>query len=162
VTVITTYLEMCSRDEFRPKPVGDSRFWIRELAVKQWQYNRFMYRLVGASWAWKDKEQWSDQQWRDYAEAENLRTFGAYVGGSPAGYYELRREGGDVQIAYFGLTPQFVGQGFGAALLTSAIEEAWRWGARRVWVHTCTLDHPAALRNYQARGMRIYKTETRE
>lgn len=67
----------------------------------------------------------------------------------------MRREKSEVEIAYFGLAPHFVGRGLGGALLTSAIEEAWRWDASRVWVHTCSLDHPSALRNYEARGMRI-------
>ena len=162
VPVITTYLEMLSRTELRPKQNHDPRFWIREATVKQWQFNRFMYELVGGSWAWRDKSQWSDKQWQDYAHADSLRTFGAYFGGSPAGYYELSKDQtGDIEIAYFGLAPGFYGCGYGGALLTSAIEEAWRWGSARIWVHTCTLDHPAALKNYEARGMRIYKTETR-
>ena len=71
---------------------------------------------------------------------------------------------GGVEIAYFGLLPEFIGRGLGGALLTSAIDEAWRTSSSvsRVWVHTCTLDHPGALGNYQARGMVIYKEETTE
>ena len=87
----------------------------------------------------------------------------AYYDGSLAGYYELRRDDeGGVEIAYFGLLPGFIGRGLGGALLTSAIEDAWRTtsSVSRVWVHTCTLDHPSALGNYQARGMVIYKQET--
>ena len=162
VAVTITYLQMLSPEELRPMRAEDSRFWIREAKVKQWQFNRFMYALVGQPWSWKDKEPWSDAQWQAYAEADNLRTFGAWFDGSPAGYFELRLEDGEVEIAYFGLAPRFIGRGFGAALLTSAIEEAWAWGPNRVWVHTCTLDHPAAVKNYQARGMRIYKVETKE
>ena len=61
------------------------------------------------------------------------------------------------------MTPQFVGKGFGGCLLSHAIETAWDWeDAKRVWVHTCTLDHPAAVKNYQARGMTIYNTEVDE
>jgi GNAT superfamily N-acetyltransferase len=94
-----------------------------------------------------------------------LRTFVAYYDNSLAGYYELRRDDeGGVEIAYFGLLPEFIGRGLGGALLTSAIEEAWQMLSlvSRVWVHTCNLDHPAALANYQARGMAIYKQETTE
>jgi GNAT superfamily N-acetyltransferase len=80
------------------------------------------------------------------------------MNGSPAGYFELARGDDDeVQIAYFGLTPPFIGRGLGGVLLTQAIREAWHWDATRVWVHTCNLDHPGALANYQARGMRIYR-----
>ena len=61
-----------------------------------------------------------------------------------------------VEITYFGLVPDFIGRGYGGALLTDALQRAWAWGAQRGWVHTCTLDHAAALKNYQARGMQVY------
>jgi GNAT superfamily N-acetyltransferase len=153
---------MRSLQELRPKRSDDPRFWIGEATVKQWQFNRFLYLTVGEPWAWNDKRSWSADQWRDYAESERLRTFAGYYDASPAGYYELRLDDeGGVEIAYFGLLASFLGRGLGGALLTSAIEEAWQMTATRVWVHTCTLDHPAALGNYLARGMKIYKTETR-
>ena len=152
---------MRSVDELRPKPHADERFWIREATVPQWQFNRFLYLTVGGAWSWTDMRDWTGEQWQRYVESADLRTFAAYYDGSPAGYYELRRDGdGGVQIAYFGLLPAFIGRGFGGALLTSAIEEAWRMAPARVWVHTCTRDHPAALANYQARGMKNYKIET--
>jgi ribosomal protein S18 acetylase RimI-like enzyme len=158
--VITTYLEMRSPSELRPKLCADERFWIGEATVKQWRFNKFLYLTVGSLWAWNDKRDWTDDQWRQYAESDRLRTFGAYHDGSPAGYYELQHEGEDVEIIYFGLLPAFIGRGLGGALLSRAIEDAWQMEPRRVWVHTCTLDHPAALANYRARGMKIYKTET--
>jgi GNAT superfamily N-acetyltransferase len=70
--------------------------------------------------------------------------------------------GANLEIAYFGLLPQFIGRGIGGTLLTSAIERAWEMGAARVWVHTCSLDGPSALGNYQARGFRYYKEEETE
>ena len=159
--VTTTYLEMRSSDEVRPKRCNDERFWIGECTVKQWVFNRFLYFTVGEPWAWNDKRGWTDEQWRAYAESERLRTCAAFHDCSPAGYYELYRgDDTEIEIAYFGLLPAFVGRGLGGALLTSALEEAWRQKPSRVWVHTCTLDHPAALQNYQARGMKIYKSET--
>ena len=99
-----------------------------------------------------------------FAENENLRTWVGYYKGSPAGYYELQQQdGGDVEIAYFGLAPRFIGKGFGGYLLSHAIKSAWNWeGTRRVWVHTCTLDHPTALQNYKARGLEVYKVETEQ
>ena len=83
------------------------------------------------------------------------------MSGTPAGYFELERQAeGSVEIAYFGLLPQFVGRGLGGALLSAAVERGWEGGARRVWLHTCSLDHAAALPAYQARGFRIFETET--
>ena len=161
--VTTTYLEMRSVDELRPKYCVDERIWIRECTVKQWEFNRFLYLTVGSPWAWNDKRHWTEERWRGYAESDRLRTFSAFQDGSPAGYYELHH-GDDtaIEIAYFGLFPAFFGRGLGGALLTSALEEAWRLKPSRVWVHTCTLDHPAALQNYLARGMKVYQTETHE
>jgi len=153
-----TYLEMRSIDALRRRPNPDPRLWVREASVKQWEFNRFLYLLVGRDWSWNDKRHWSDQQWRDYAEADNLRTFGAFYDGSVAGYFELRSDDArEVEIAIFGLAPKFLGRGFGGVMLTNALEEAWRRRPERVWLHTCSLDHPAALANYQARGMTIYK-----
>ena len=85
------------------------------------------------------------------------------VSGEPAGYFELQRHpGGDVELVYFGLVPERIGQGLGGAMLTAATEEAWRSGATTVWLHTCTLDHPAAIANYRARGFEPYRTESYE
>ncbi|MSU36408.1 MAG: GNAT family N-acetyltransferase [Pedosphaera sp.] len=162
-TVTTTYLEILSPVPIRPKHCDDARFSIHECTVKQWQFNRFLYFAVGESWTWNDKRGWSAEQWRAYAESDTLRTFAAYYDGSPAGYFELHEDDvGEIEIAYLGLLPAFYGRGFGGALLTRALEEAWKSQPRRVWVHTCTDDHSAALPNYLARGMTIYKTETLE
>ena len=160
--ITTTYLQMLSPDQLRPKRSSDPRFRIAEATVKQWQFNRFLYSLVGQDWTWHDKLMWTDEQWRSYAEGNEVRTFLAYYDGSPAGYYELRTEGDSVEIAYFGLAAKFIGRGFGGPLLTSALEEAWRGRPKRVWLHTCSLDHPVAVANYQARGMTIYQVETKE
>lgn len=152
---------MRSPSELKPKRAADARFQVKEATVKQWEFNRFLYLLVGRDWSWNDKKAWTAEQWRAYAEADGLRTFVGYYDGSVAGYYEMRRDNtGGVEIAILGLTPKFVGRGLGGVLLTSALEAAWHMNPERVWLHTCTLDHPAALPNYQARGMRIYRVET--
>lgn len=161
--LITTYLEMRSPDQLRPKR-GDLRFQVREKGNCDWRFNRDLYFRVGEQWDWIDKRAWTDDQWKEYATAPELLTFAGYCDDALVGYYELRqdREGG-MEIAYFGLLPQFIGRGLGGVLLTSAIEEAWacRDGIvpGRVWVHTCNRDHPQALTNYQARGMIVYKVE---
>ena len=161
--LITTYLEMRSRDQLRPKR-ADARFQVREKRDRDWRFNRDLYFRVGEQWDWIDKRPWTDDQWKEYAAAAELCTFAGYYDDVLAGYYELRRDtDGGVEIAYFGLLPEFIGRGLGGALLTSAIEEAWarRGGIvpTRVWVHTCNRDHPQALANYQARGMIVYKVE---
>jgi len=159
--LITTYLEMRSRDQLRPKR-ADARFQVREKRNRDWRFNRDLYFRIGERWDWIDKRPWTDEQWKEYATGAELRTFAGYYDDALVGYYELRqdREGG-IEIAYFGLLPEWIGRGLGGALLTSAIEGAWRMepNTSRVWVHTCKRDHPQALANYQARGMIVYKVE---
>ncbi len=164
--LVTTYLEMQSPDQLRVKR-ADARFQIREERERDWRFNRDLYFRVGEQWEWLDKRPWTDEQWKQYASARELQTFAAYCNDTLAGYYELRRDTEEgVEIAYFGLLPEFIGQGLGGALLTSAIEEAWSRhrgiAPKRVWVHTCNRDHPQALANYQARGMVVYKVEQTE
>ena len=154
------HLHMQSESELRSKDKPED-LTVIEAKVKQYQFNRFLYQLVGASCQWTDKLGIGDQQWQSYAEADNLRTWVAWCQGSPAGYFELRKDpNGDVEICYFGLAEKFIGRGFGGYLLSTALQQSWNWQASRVVVNTCDLDHPSALANYRARGMSIYKTET--
>jgi len=164
--LVTTYLEMQSPEQLRPKRAS-TRFEVRELKQPDWRFNRDLYFRVGEQWEWIDNRPWTDAQWKKYAAAPELRTFAAYYDGALAGYYELRSDTErGVEIAYFGLLPEFIGRALGGALLTSAIEQAWSRHAeiapKRVWVHTCNRDHPQALANYQARGMVVYKIEESE
>ena len=154
------YLEMRSAAQLQAKPQPQGLV-IQEAEIKEYRFNRYLYQLVGEPWHWCDKLNDTDEQWKNYAEADNLRTWVAYRQGSIAGYFELQRQqDGDVEIVYFGVAPQFIGQGIGGYLLTQALTMAWQWqGTQRVWVHTCSLDHPGALQNYKARGMQHYKTE---
>jgi ribosomal protein S18 acetylase RimI-like enzyme len=158
--ITTFYLEMRSPAALRgkEKPVG---LEVVESEEKEFRFNRYLYQLVGEALSWTDKLSLSDDAWERYAENDNLRTWVAYYRGSIAGYYELQQQdGGNVEIVYFGLAPKFFGRGFGGYLLTHAIASAWSWGnTKRVWVHTCSLDHAAALPNYEARGMTVFKTE---
>ena len=163
---------MLSHSELRKADCGTRKqnLEVRELKEPDWKFNREMYFKVGENWKWIDKRPWTDEQWREYAADPSLRTFAGYFANQVAGYFELNRTPNreqmtdnreQIEIAYFGLLPEFIGRGFGATLLTSAIETAWAWSpkASRVWVHTCNRDHPGALANYQARGFKIYKTE---
>ena len=159
--LITTYLEMRSADQIRPKN-ADARFQVREETERDWRFNRDLYFRVGEQWDWVDKRPWTNDQWKEYAMTPELQTFAGYYDDVLAGYYELRqdKEGG-IEIAYFGLLPGWTGRGLGGALLTSAIEVAWRIEPKpsRVWVHTCNRDHPQALANHQPPGLVVYKVE---
>jgi len=156
--VTVYYLEMLNKNQLNAKPVV-SDLMITEAKVKEYRFNRFLYSLVGEVWQWNDKLNESDASWKAYSERDNLRTWVAYYEGAIAGYFELEiTDDQEVEIKYFGLAPAFIGKGFGGYLLTYAIQQAWNaCNAKRVWVHTCSLDHSSALANYKARGLVLYK-----
>lgn len=155
--VTITYLEMRDRSQLCAKTTSDPRFRVEEATDKNGEFNRSLYVLVGETWEWHDKLVWSAEQWKSYAESENLKTYVAYMDEAIAGYFELLTYEQDVEIKYFGLAPDFIGKGLGGVLLSEAIQAAWQLNPTRVWVHTCTLDHPAALQNYLSRGMTVYE-----
>jgi GNAT superfamily N-acetyltransferase len=161
VDVTTYYLEMTAARALRPKRLVHHEVDIKQVQVPSPEFNRFFYTAVGGDWYWLDRLPWTYGQWREWVEQPTVETWVAYVTGTPAGYCELEAQaGGNVELAYFGLLPQFIGMGLGSHLLTAAIERAWHMDAARVWVHTCTLDHPGALANYRARGFRVFREET--
>jgi GNAT superfamily N-acetyltransferase len=124
---------------------------------------RYLYREVGRAFHWTDRLAWSDQAVREYLAAPGVSIWLMSLEGAPAGYFELKRQDdGSVEIAYFGLLPEAIGRGWGKYLLTRAVQAAWGTGAQRVWLHTCTLDHPAALPNYLKRGFRPFREEVYE
>src|SRR5258705_14007373 len=126
------------------------------------------YRTVGEAFLWLDGGVWWDEESRSPLPAPAIQLFVATrrAGTQPAlaGWYELRRvvEDDSVEVAYFGIVAAEFGRGFGKHLLSSAVRDAWALGPNRVWLHTCTLDHPNALPNYIARGFTPYRTETYE
>ena len=158
--VTTTYLEMTDRSQLRPAAPGPPGYEVVRARIPCPELNRFLYTAVGAGWWWYTRLGWDYDRWLRYLDRPALQTWIAYLTGTPAGYFELeRQDGGDVELAYFGLLPRFIGRGLGGALLGAAISRAWEMDAARVWVHTCSLDHHRALPNYQARGFRVFRIE---
>ena len=160
----TWHLEMLDPAWLRPVARPDERLSVVRAGVASPELNRFLYTAVGADWFWTDRLGWTTDEWRVYLERPELETWVAWLDGTPAGYFELEQQAeGSVEIAYFGLLPAFTGRRIGAHLLSVAAARAWSlWppATRRVWLHTCSLDSPRALGNYQARGFRLFKTET--
>jgi GNAT superfamily N-acetyltransferase len=153
------FLEMLDPSELRPPSRVSAAIEVRQACIPCVALNYYFYCTIGKPWNWTDRFRWTSQQWRDYVLDARVETWIGYVEGTPAGYAEIQRESdGNVSIESFGLIPQFVGQGIGGHFLTEVIRIAWRKQARRVWLHTCSFDHPSALRNYQARGLRLYDT----
>ena len=152
VEVVRTYLELQTREQLRAAPVPDAsvRFVRRDRITPQ--HYRRLYAAVGHRWHWRDRDAWSDEMLSAHLARSEVAVWECLVGAESAGYFELEHSGDSVEIAYFGLAPEFIGRGLGKAMLTRAVQEAFALGPSRVWLHTCTLDSPRALPNYLARG----------
>ncbi|MBW4482343.1 MAG: GNAT family N-acetyltransferase [Tildeniella torsiva UHER 1998/13D] len=160
VEVTTWYLEMLAPAQLRPRLSDRPDLEIRHARVPCPEFSRFLYSSVGGPWYWCDRLAWSRDRWLTYLDRPQIETWVAYVADTPAGYIELEAQPeGNVEIAYFGLLPQFIGQGIGGHLLTVGVQRAWVRGTSRVWVHTCRLDGPFAYKNYESRGFTRYDTK---
>lgn len=169
----------------RPAPTTLPRTYeLRETTRTLPELNRFLYSCVGSEVFWYMRLGWTWQEWHDYLDQDKVTTWVAYEGATPVGYFELERHLSPVkltvlpdktgkakpvvsgekttQIAYFGLLPEFIGRGLGSRLLLDAIDKAWETAEDGIWLHTCNLDHPAALPNYLSRGFVIAKEEVFE
>lgn len=158
--VTRTYLEMSAPDELLAATLSDPGLRLERVVDCPVSFYRFLYGEVGRHHHWVDRLEWSDEQVRSYLDSPDVGLWVLWLHGAPTGYFELRSQEGATEIAYFGLLPEFKGRGLGKHLLTAATQTAWGAGARRVWLHTCSLDDPAALPNYMQRGFRPFKQET--
>ncbi len=158
--LVTTWLEMNSQAEFAPAFVAANDIEIVLMEMPDLAFYKFLYQSVGEEWAWRDRLQLNSADLREILSSPDTQVHIMYVSGSPGGYVELyRHEDGAVEIAYFGLRRDYMGRGLGKHLLSYGVARAWEMGANRVWLHTCNLDGPHALSNYQKRGFRIYRVE---
>jgi GNAT superfamily N-acetyltransferase len=158
---VRTFLEMRDRAALRPVRLADAAIRVEQVHGCPPSFWRYLYTEVGRQYRWVDRLPWSDDDVRSYLSDPAVALWVMWVAGAPAGYFELRRDdSGSVEIAYFGLLNDFTGRGLGGHLLTEAVEQAWALEATRVWLHTSTLDHPAALPNYLRRGFTAFHAET--
>lgn len=124
------------------------------------EFNRYLYTAVGSQWYWLDRLNWSHNDWKNYLQGPEVEVWVAYQQADPIGYFELALQASkSVEITYFGLLPSFIGRGLGGKFLDDAIHKAFILGGNRVWLHTCTLDHPRALQNYQSKDFKVFKEE---
>jgi GNAT superfamily N-acetyltransferase len=160
VEVTRTYLEMRGPSELVAARSPDGGARVERVGFCPTGFFRYLYTEVGRAYHWTDRLTWSDEQVRAYLDAGDVALYVLYVEGAPAGYFELRAHPDrSTEVAYFGLLADYIGRGLGGWLLTQAVETAWTEGPERVWLHTCTLDHPNALPNYLRRGFRPVREE---
>jgi GNAT superfamily N-acetyltransferase len=156
VQVTTWFLEMTDPGRLPAAPEPDPSLRFDRVELPSPELSRALYAGVGSDWYWIDRLSWSWERWHEWLARPELEVWVPWVQGAPAGYIELGREDDAVEIVVFGLLPAFTGRGLGKRSLDFAVRRAWELGPRRVWVHTCSLDGPAALGTYEGRGLEIY------
>ncbi len=159
--VTITYLQMFSRPEcFEPPREGLAVVHAKKPTIS---YYRFLYDTVGRDYDWLRCKKKSDTELAGLLNDPRLEVHVLMVEGVPAGFAELdRRTEGEIKLVQFGLMPEFIGQGLGRYFLQWIIDKAWSYAPRRLWLRTCTKDHPAALPNYLKAGFVIYKEEVKD
>ena len=158
--IATTYLEMRKRPQSRNLAPPSAKVTIVPAQNPTVAFYRFLYNTAGGPWLWYERRQMSDDELRAIIQNPKIEIYVLYVDGVPAGYAELdRRHETDIELAYFGIMPEFIGQRLGPFLLNCMIDKAWSYQPQRFWLHTCTLDHPKALAVYQQAGFVPYKQE---
>ena len=156
------YLEIKSLNELvsQKKPLDDLN--LIKVEPADFQINKFFYKNVGKKHKWVDRLNWKIDNWIDYLNSLGVNTFVLKQKDELVGYFEqiYYKDKQDCEIAYFGILEEYIGKKLGGYLLTEAIKNSFLLGSKRVWVHTCSLDHDHALNNYLSRGMKIFQTET--
>ncbi|HUR94053.1 MAG TPA: GNAT family N-acetyltransferase [Gemmatimonadales bacterium] len=159
--VTRTYLELASPAELEPVTAPNPAPRIERVGECPASFYRYLYAEVGRAFRWTDRLRWTDETIRAHLTESGVTLWLLTWEAAPAGYFELKPHvDGSIEIAYFGLLSEYIGRGWGKYLLSEAAREAWRTNPMRVWLHTCTLDHPAALPNYLRRGFRPIRKET--
>lgn len=158
---VITYLEMFEPPTRPGPPVPNGKIALLRAEQPTPSFYRYLYNTIGEPWLWWERRELNDEALIAVIHDEAVEIYVLYVAGVPAGFLELDcREAGAVEIAYFGLMPEFIGRGLGPYLLHWAVDQAWSHEPKRVWLHTCNLDHPSALRTYQRAGFNVYAQET--
>lgn len=159
--VTTVHLYINSKTDFQPKYIENPNLTLTKVEIPNPSFNHYLFANIGIPFKWYSRLAWIHDNWESYVQQDNVHTWVGYDRGSPYGYFELQVRPEETEIMFFGILSQFFGRGYGAHLLSCAIREAWNFQeTKRVYVHTCTLDHESALPNYQARGFMVDREVT--
>ena len=159
--VTRNYLEINSLEDLNEGSKPTSDYSLNLLDPIDFQLNKFFYKNIGKKHKWVDRLVWSEEQWIDYVSNQNVKTYVLKYKDDLVGFFELinHKDNKEVEIAYLGILEEYHNKKLGSYLLSEAIKESFKKNINRVWVHTCSLDHKNALKNYTTRGMKIFKTE---
>ena len=175
VTVTTTSLEMLANSVSVAPEAPISPDALAGWRVERWRapspasYRR-LFTAVGGPWGWTGRLLLAESELNAVLTDDRVEIWRLWCGATVAGFVELdRRVRGETEFVYFGLTPEFIGRGLGSFLLRWAIHHAWTTrpnggpdtveATRRVWLHTCDYDHPAALEMYRRAGFEVFAEE---
>ena len=160
IPVQRNFLELKDLKKLKTNSVNENKYLVKKIKP-DFQLNKFFYKQVGKKHRWIDRLSWSDEKWINYISNKNLETYIICESEKLVGFFELLNnpELQETEISYFGLLEEYIGKGIGGYALSVAIIKSFEKNIKRVWLHTCTLDHPNALKNYIARGMTVFKKE---
>ena len=160
ISVQRNFLELKDLKNLKTNLTNKKKYLVKKIKP-DFQLNKFFYKQVGKKHRWIDRLSWSDEKWINYISNKNLETYIICESEKLVGFFELLNnpELQETEISYFGLLEEYIGKGIGGYALSVAIRKSFEKNIKRVWLHTCTLDHPNALKNYIARGMTIFKKE---
>jgi len=123
--------------------------------------NKFFYRQVGREHFWRDRLLWSDKEWEKYIHNENLETGIMKINDELVSFYEqeFHKDKNEIELIQMGILKEYQGKKLGSFLLSYIINKTFKQNIKRLWVHTCSLDHKHALNNYLSKGLSIFKEE---
>ena len=161
VEVKRNYLEINSIKHLNEAKQISEDYSLILLDPVNFQLSKFFYKNVGKNHKWIDRLIWTETQWIDYVSNKNINTYILKKKDDLVGFFELilHHQKNEVEISYFGLLEEYQNKKLGSYLLSEAIKKSFVYDIKRVWLHTCSLDHKNALNNYIGRGMKIFKTE---
>ena len=155
------YLEMKSLSYLKEVKNPNENYEIKLVNPTDFQLNKFLYKYIGKKYHWIDRLSWTDKTWVDYVSNSKLSTYTLKNKEDLVGYFELiyHKDKKECEIVYFGILEEYFGKKLGGFLLSEAIKKSFKFDTNRVWLHTCSLDHENALKNYLSRGMSVFKSE---
>ena len=156
------YLEIRSINELVQENKPNENVILEKVDPPDFQLNKFFYKEIGKNHRWIDRLSWNDKNWINYINNSSVVTYILKNKEDLVGYFEqnFNNQKLECEIAYFGILEEYFGKKLGGYLLSQAIKRSFEKNSKRVWVHTCSLDHKHALNNYISRGMKIFQTDT--
>lgn len=160
IAAVVTHLEMLAPPADLSTPASHANLVVERVTMPDTGWYRGIYRAVGENWLWYTRLAMDDAELAATIRQPGIEIYRLAREDADIGLLELDfRFWPDVELVFFGVVADAIGTGAALLLMRYAIERAWRDAPKRFWVHTCTLDHPRALRFYERNGFRAYKRE---